>query len=483
MLQNLNIIDKYIDLSLDKKLLFEKQNLLLQSNNRTFISYTDGSVRDLSKSTALSTFGSTLYNENMNFILEIVSNYEHSISVAKSETLAVLITLLILPRYSIIKIFTDSAIVVDNFRKIKILLPNLTSRQFFKIPNLNNIWKIIFEIIDALSLTVNIHKVDAHSTNIYNNYVDNIVTNGYNNYSQHGLNINLNNLQVITYLPYWNDIPIETNLRKFLKLYTNTRDLEKFLNLNRNQKYRKLNVNWEITFSLLQGSQSSRYTDFKETKLKQQKVHFLIEEIATIEQVKYSLYSLYKHRKCPFCNLTDETFNHVWECSERSEEIFILVHNTKQILLDCINDKIENRQLHIEDIDIPSLDLIWDNVSSDNKFTFIDLIKGIIPLELSEFVNTKINNSQKTKEIFYNYRDISFNLIKLYWNTRCDKNNEIDISLGITKKKKKENFGLESYTKIRVPQEENQYFDAIGLQEQIKFGGKVISYYNNCVPR
>jgi hypothetical protein len=193
----------------------------------------------------------------MNFILEIVSNYEHSILVAKSETLAVLITLLILPHYSIIKIFTDSAIVVDNFRKIKILLPNLTSRQFFKISNLNNIWKIIFEIIDALSFTVDIHKVDAHSTNIYNNYVNNIVTNGYNNYSQHGLNINLNNLQVITYLPYWNDIPIETNLRKFLKLYTNTRDLEKFLNLNRNQKYRKLNVNWEITFSLLQGSQSS----------------------------------------------------------------------------------------------------------------------------------------------------------------------------------------------------------------------------------
>jgi hypothetical protein len=59
----------------------------------------------------------------MNFILEIVSNYEHLISVAKS----VLITLLILPYNSIIKIFTDSTIVVDNFRKIKILLPNLMS--------------------------------------------------------------------------------------------------------------------------------------------------------------------------------------------------------------------------------------------------------------------------------------------------------------------------------------------------------------------
>jgi hypothetical protein len=81
LLQNLNIINKYIDLSLDKKLLFEKQNLLLQSNNHTFISYTDGSVRDLGKSTALSTFGSTLYNENMNFILEIVSNYEHITSL------------------------------------------------------------------------------------------------------------------------------------------------------------------------------------------------------------------------------------------------------------------------------------------------------------------------------------------------------------------------------------------------------------------
>jgi hypothetical protein len=69
-----------------------------------------------------------------------------------------------------------------------------------------------FEIIDSLSLTVDIHKVDAYSTNIYNNYVNNIVTNGYNNYSQHGFNINLNNLQVITYLPYLNDIPIKINL-------------------------------------------------------------------------------------------------------------------------------------------------------------------------------------------------------------------------------------------------------------------------------
>jgi hypothetical protein len=47
----------------------------------------------------------------MNFILEIISNYEHSISVVKSETLAVLITLLILSHYNVIKIFTDSAII------------------------------------------------------------------------------------------------------------------------------------------------------------------------------------------------------------------------------------------------------------------------------------------------------------------------------------------------------------------------------------
>jgi hypothetical protein len=51
------------------------------------------------------------------------------------------------------------------------------------------------------------------------------------------------------------------------------------------------------------------------------KVKLLVEDLSMIKQMKKSYYSLYKGRKCIYCNQEDETFNHTWSCNQRLEEL------------------------------------------------------------------------------------------------------------------------------------------------------------------
>jgi hypothetical protein len=59
---------------------------------------------------------------------------------------------------------------------------------------------------------------------------------------------------------------------------TQIRGLEKFLNLNRNGKYRCIEIDWKSTFRLIQEEVPAMKTDFKQSKLKHKKVKLLIAE-------------------------------------------------------------------------------------------------------------------------------------------------------------------------------------------------------------
>jgi hypothetical protein len=65
---------------------------------------------------------------------------------------------------------------------------------------------------------------------------------------------------------------VEQNIRKFVTLTTNVKNLEKFLNLNRNAKYQNLYVDWEVTFNNLESSEGYFSTSFVESKFKRQKL-------------------------------------------------------------------------------------------------------------------------------------------------------------------------------------------------------------------
>jgi ribonuclease HI len=250
MENNVNIIDRFLDRSINKKHLYDIKTLLANTSKSKFIFYTDGSVKEIGNPNASLTFGMNIYDENFNLIAEFYSSMENNISVIKAELLGIFSSVIVMPNNSEISIYTDCESNVNMFYLLQNRKIKQTSRQYFKIPNNGKIWTSIVEIIEILQLKVTIFKVDAHASDEYNNYVDRQVKLIHDQLSDYGLILRNQPLSSIKYIPSWNNIKIEQSLRKFLTLMTNIRNLENFFNLNRNGKYQKLEIDCEATVRL-----------------------------------------------------------------------------------------------------------------------------------------------------------------------------------------------------------------------------------------
>jgi ribonuclease HI len=472
----LNIIEKYIDLSLDKQKLYNMKSILENLNQRIFTCYTDGSIKDINKEYVSATFGTTFYNSSSQRILELVSSYNNWISSTRAEIFALLITLIIAPLNSILTIYTDSANLISNFEKFKFFNFNLTTRQIFKISNNNILWKIIINIIKENNLSVILQKVQAHADNDLNNYVDNIVSLAHNDQNLN-INLNYNNFEDLPWIPKWNGIVIEKSLRKMLTLTTNIKNLEKFINLNRNDKYRKIEIDWSIFFNNFKGEKQKLYTDFKESKIRRRKIQMMIEELPCIEQIKKTLYSLYKDRLCPMCEEEKESFNHIWICNKRRDDMQTLISGLQGWLLQEIN-KLLDPTYHIILEQIKDIDDIWNLDVSEDQFTFIDLIKGFFPYNLSNFFKHLLTTKSKIEQLSYNFRNEILDKSIIFWKERCNKLKEIDQNLGIDKNVKKQHFGKEQFIDEKRISKNKKYINLQSLQNHIYFGGNTIDYYN-----
>ena len=437
-------IDKYIDTSIDKNELYKARNKIIFSRKMEFIVYTDGSMRDYNSVNAQITFGTNIYDIEKNLISEFYSTAEHNLSVIRAELLAILTSVIILPEGSKAAIYTDSKIIFEFFTEESNF--NLNCRKIFKIDNNNILKQYIIECIKERGLYITWHKVKSHDSDEYNNRIDKYVKEIYNSIEEKGLNIRSQMSDRIRFVPCWRNVVIEKNLRKFLRMTSNVSELENFLNLNRNAKYRINDIDTELTFKLIKGKEKALITNNEDHKLRRKKMKLLIEEVSCIEQVKKSLFAIYKDRLCPYCNTEKETFNHIWTCQDRITEIEELINETKLILIEKVNGHIEQEQdkIQIQDLNIGRN--LWDSFYSFNDLTFIDLIKGIIPKWLSNLVAGKIKNKVRTENIFIEFRDSMINKgINKFWNKRCEILNNIDKDLGIDKKLKKEKRNVEKF--------------------------------------
>ncbi|CAB4424258.1 unnamed protein product [Rhizophagus irregularis] len=277
-------------------------------------------------------------------------------------------------------------------------------------------------------------------------------------------------------LSCWNGILIENKLRSFLKNICNYKGLEKFINLNRNSKYRQLDVDWTSTFSCLNCDINNNETSVSSSKTKAQKVHLLIEEIPTIEQMKKSLLDLYDGWMCPICGLHEETFNHVWTCSGHYDILNNVRDKTINHLLTWILEYNDN----IQDFnDLMALD-IWDISYDPNVFTFIDLVKGIIPMSLSELLNSW-TTKKNVIDVLIQMRQFIFNeIFENVWIPRCLHLKEFERSLGLTKKKKLEFKSVQSLPNNNSSNINVIHYDSLdSVRNYIYFGKNIIEFYTN----
>ncbi|GBC00725.1 hypothetical protein RclHR1_39580001 [Rhizophagus clarus] len=186
-------------------------------------------------------------------------------------------------------------------------------------------------------------------------------------------------------------------------------------------------VDWTSTFECLNCDIANNETSISSSKVKAHKVHLLIEEIPTIEQMKKSFLNLYDGWKYSSCGLEDETFDHVWICDEHQSLLLKIKNNTIDLLLSLLIEYNPD----ITDYSALLTLNIWTISTDPDNFTFVDLIKGFIPLELTQILNLWISRKQLLLVIIEIRQYIYEQTFKEIWIRRCSFIKEFERSLVI----------------------------------------------------
>src|SRR5271163_2507704 len=134
-----------------------------------------------------------------------------------------------------------------------------------------------------------------------------------------------------------------------------------------------------------------------------------------------------------------ETFNHVWTCPSRYSYMRTLIHESQMYLLQRLK---ENKALGCDDIlpfdhyDFWQLPLTAD--VAHNNFSFIDLIKGVIPFNLSQLVLQYTENPLIALDVTADFLNFIFEDARNnIWIPRCERFQNECARLGITKEMKR----------------------------------------------
>lgn len=203
----------------------------------------------------------------------------------------------------------------------------------------------------------------------------------------------------------------------------------------------------------------------------------MIEELATVEHIKKRRPDLYNNWLCPRCNRNKEDFNHVFTCDEIIESMkyisYIYKEDLKSIIEDAVLNTVYNSKIIIND------NLYWIPTVDNNQLTFIDLIKGIIPMDLFENVNTFIRSESITRDILCVFIHRLQNTIKdIIWLPRCELILQKEQLAGILpqdKKQRKKNVrGITRYNNYNPPD-----FNNYSLMLEIQLGNNFLKFLNH----
>jgi len=301
--------------------------------------------------------------------------------------------------------------------------------------------------LEERNISLILKKVAAHSDDPFNNKVDQLAK---SSLFHSPLPIQFKHTPYISYLPTFNNMPILTTLRPFLKDFTNTKHFIDFYSLKRNLKYNLLHINWSLTFEYIKLGTPTE-TSFKESRAHCRRLKFLFEQIPTIEFLKATQSKLYNSSwKCCRCLVEEENFNHIWTCVKIKKEMKDIINESLQIL---------KQQLFIHTSkscypqDISSLLLsshsYWSLRADPHNFTFIDFIKGIVLTSLPKLLDSFTKSPSLTSKILSTFYDYIFDqTYEIIWKSRCKSTIEKERTLNISSYSKKHNYSSSHYYAI-----------------------------------
>lgn len=352
----------------------------------------------------------------------------------------------------------------------------ISPRNVFKHATNNILWVILHDIVNISNLHLTFAKVKAHSGNHFNESVDSLAKSAHS-YDFPLLIINPAHISSISYFPLWNNIYIEQHLRHFITKISHNKGMELWLNLYRNNKYRKNEIDWQVTLFALQDDAMT--TSFYASNRKSSKIKFLIEELPTVEHMKKRRPDLYDSWNCPMCENEPETFIHIWSCPNNRSQLAHICYNNRKKLINSVNCyKQSNKKFKYSDL---NHNTIWELDHNQDYLTFIDLVKGIVPSFLTSTINSYINNPKITLQILLIFlNNVYSDIMTHIWKPRCKIMliNEQQTGINKKQKRKKKPNNTPNISINKHSSTDNLALEQKGLKYSITFGGFWLDFYN-----
>ncbi len=271
----------------------------------------------------------------------------------------------------------------------------------------SDLWFLLFNIIHSQHLTIRFHKVKVHAQNYWNNYIDRLAKSAH--LSSKCLQILPHNLYSI--IPQYKQLFIALPLQSFVKDLIDVLGWNSFIQLNRNTKYWHSRIDWINTSRYIQEDKCSTSTSLKSSYFKAKHVKLLLEELPTMQFLKATKSEVYNDSWTCSWYPQDKSFQHIWTCSQLIRNISAIMQHLHSSLFK--DYQIASSHLTFDNLfyqHIISYSWWWKYKYHPHELTFINLIKEIIPTDLSWHINSIVNSQLITMEILLNLYYNIFNL-------------------------------------------------------------------------
>jgi hypothetical protein len=230
--------------------------------------------------------------------------------------------------------------------------------------------------------------------------------------------------------------------RNLVKHIVKAKNFNNIYNSTRQQKIKQLScqheVEWELTKDLLAITSVDGSTSFAQSGKKSFQVKCFTEELTTLVKLKRQRPDLYTSDwRCSTCGNEEETFDHVWLCEARREEVTSCIKIVQDNLKVAINKILKSPLTNEQDIRLCSAPT-WSLIPNQDQFTFIETTKGVIH---RNFVNllTEFGCSYKqaSSVIISALSGLVDLLQKIVWRARCDDQIQAELIHGIDQQSKR----------------------------------------------
>ncbi|CAG8634336.1 6126_t:CDS:1, partial [Diversispora eburnea] len=271
----------------------------------------------------------------------------------------------------------------------------------------------------------------------------------------------------------WNDNNIDVSVKELVKTKGEIESTISWFTQHRIYKWLNKNIrketNWKWSQEVWQNSKiTDNKTSTRDNSLRSFSIKLLNEELPTMKVLHTRKPEIYKDKKCPFCNIYDETNTHVFMCKDTPNTLKnTFCYILKKVFTQETGKKTDPNMLkkiynsHFLQVDIGRQ--IRDTLPVD-RFAYNDLVKGLIPRSIYNIVKNYINQAAITKTVilktFYKWKEI----LRSTWIMRCKEFLKWEISNEINEIKKK--------SKGKRPFDDFEYLE---LKKQLVQWGKKIS--------